>query len=92
LLKGLLEKNPRNRLGCKRGISEIKEHEFFSDIDWEAVSRKQTGAKPAIDVNIFESNFDKEYTSLAIDINPLDEEVVADPIVAHSKRRANSWH
>jgi len=31
----LLEKRPENRLGCgEKGIDEIKEHPFFSSIDW----------------------------------------------------------
>jgi serum/glucocorticoid-regulated kinase 2 len=98
LLSGLLQKDPRYRLGCKRGISEIKEHSFFSDIDWNALSRKQTpiaGSRPPIDVNIFESNFDTEYTSMPIEIKPLDEEVITvqDPIqtVAPFRRRCNSF-
>lgn len=100
LLTGLLQKDPRYRLGCKRGISEIKEHSFFSDIDWNALSRKQTpiaGSRPPIDVNIFESNFDTEYTSMPIEIKPLEEEEevlsVQDPIqsVKHLRRRCNSF-
>lgn len=31
----MLQKRPENRLGCgKKGIAEIKEHEFFESIDW----------------------------------------------------------
>lgn len=35
LLKGLLEKDPKKRLGCgKGGTQAIKDHPFFSSIDW----------------------------------------------------------
>jgi hypothetical protein len=34
LLEGLLKNNPEERLGANRGIIEIKEHPFFSEIDW----------------------------------------------------------
>jgi len=41
LLIGLLSKDPRTRLGY-RGAEEIKKHAFFKDIDWQAISRKET--------------------------------------------------
>lgn len=34
LLQGLLKINPDERLGFSRGMAEVKEHAFFSDIDW----------------------------------------------------------
>lgn len=37
LLKKLLEKNPRKRLGCKKGVEDIKKHSFFKGINWEEV-------------------------------------------------------
>ena len=41
LLKLLLKKNPNERLGSKRDVDEIKENEYFSDIDWEKVYNKK---------------------------------------------------
>lgn len=41
LIKGLLQRNPANRLGSGAdGANEIKAHEFFSGIDWEATYHK----------------------------------------------------
>lgn len=34
LIRKLLNKNPNKRLGYNRGAEEIKEHPFFSCIDW----------------------------------------------------------
>jgi len=33
LISGLLERDPKKRLGAK-SINEIKQHPFFSSVDW----------------------------------------------------------
>jgi len=40
VLKGFLNKNPADRLGCHResGFFDIVNHPFFKSIDWELVS------------------------------------------------------
>ncbi|KAK7040124.1 hypothetical protein VNI00_009930 [Paramarasmius palmivorus] len=38
---GLLNRNPKHRLGATRGVAELKEHPFFTSIDWDALSLKQ---------------------------------------------------
>lgn len=40
VLKGFLNKNPADRLGCHRetAFMDIKNHPFFKVIDWEMVS------------------------------------------------------
>ena len=38
LLQGLLHKDPKKRLGNgKNGIQNIKEHDFFREINWDAL-------------------------------------------------------
>lgn len=38
LLEGLLKRDVPDRLGCRgRGPSEVKEHPFFKDVDWQTV-------------------------------------------------------
>jgi atypical protein kinase C iota type len=39
ILKGFLNKNPADRLGCHKetGFMEITTHPFFKSIEWEAV-------------------------------------------------------
>lgn len=39
LINQLLRKNPSERLGY-RGVSEIKDHKYFSDIKWKRLERK----------------------------------------------------
>jgi len=49
LLKKLLDKDPDKRLGTK-GASEVKKHDFFKDIDWNKLVKKEIEApfKPKV--------------------------------------------
>lgn len=64
LIKGLMTKDPRKRLGSsKKGIQEIKDHMFFSCIDWEKLEEKQLPVpfKPTLQSNIDTKYVDKEF-------------------------------
>ncbi|CAA2987887.1 serine threonine- kinase D6PKL2 [Olea europaea subsp. europaea] len=37
LIRGLLTKDPKKRLGFKRGATEIKQHPFFDSINWALI-------------------------------------------------------
>ncbi len=41
LIKLLLKKNPEQRLGAKKDMDELKENEYFSDIDWDKIYNKK---------------------------------------------------
>ena len=41
LIKSLLQRNPNERLGSKRDIEEIKENEYFADVDWQKVYERK---------------------------------------------------
>ena len=54
LLKGLLQKDPRKRLGGgNRDALEIKEHPYFRDVNWDDVYNKRIRPPP---VNVFTRN------------------------------------
>ncbi|KAM3964967.1 LOW QUALITY PROTEIN: ribosomal protein S6 kinase II [Aphomia sociella] len=63
LLRALFKRNPHNRLGAgPNGIEDIKEHEFFTNIDWEALLRKEVVPPPAVSRADDAFYFDSEFT------------------------------
>ena len=41
LIRKLLKRNPNERLGSKRDVDEIKEDEYFSDVNWQKVYERK---------------------------------------------------
>jgi len=67
-VKGLLNRNPKHRLGAQRDAAELKDHPFFKSIDWDALAQKQVTPpfKPVVESDESTSNFDPEFTSADI--------------------------
>ncbi|ADV25661.1 AGC/AKT protein kinase [Cryptococcus gattii Ru294] len=67
-VKGLLNRNPQNRLGSHRGVVELKEHPFFKNIDWDLLYKKQITPpfKPIVDSDESVANFDPEFTNSSL--------------------------
>uniref|UniRef100_A0A6I8N9Q7 Protein kinase C n=1 Tax=Ornithorhynchus anatinus TaxID=9258 RepID=A0A6I8N9Q7_ORNAN len=80
VLKGFLNKDPKERLGCQpqTGFSDIKSHTFFRSIDWDMLEKKQ--ALPPFQPQITEDygldNFDTQFTSEPVQLTPDDEDVI----------------
>lgn len=78
-VKAMLVKNPRARLCCREGISELKALPFFTPVDWDALYNKQIVMpyRPRLvnesDVSSFETTFTREK---AIDslVDPADKD------------------
>ncbi|OBT73245.1 AGC/AKT protein kinase [Pseudogymnoascus sp. 05NY08] len=64
-VKGLLNRNPKHRLGAIDDAEELKRHPFFADIDWEALTKKLITPpfKPKLKSETDTSNFDPEFTN-----------------------------
>ncbi|KAF2867558.1 kinase-like domain-containing protein [Massariosphaeria phaeospora] len=64
-VKGLLNRNPKHRLGATRDAEELKAHAFFADIDWDALMKKNVVPpfKPKLKSELDVSNFDPEFTN-----------------------------
>ncbi|KAI0303627.1 kinase-like protein [Multifurca ochricompacta] len=80
-LFGLLERDPKKRLGCRTGVSsidEIQSHGWFSRINWEKLEAKQLDP-PFVPSN--RANFDVSHE--------LDEFIMAEKPLTHHKRKAN---
>ncbi|XP_058454664.1 ribosomal protein S6 kinase 2 beta isoform X3 [Malaya genurostris] len=65
LLRALFKRNPQNRLGVgPNGIDDIKRHEFFANVDWDAFERKDV--RPPFIPAVSRDDafyFDSEYTN-----------------------------
>ncbi|KAJ1736017.1 Serine/threonine-protein kinase [Coemansia biformis] len=64
LLRGLLQRDPRRRLG-NNGAAEIKNQPFFAEINWDYLIGKQYEPpfKPSVVSAVDTSNFDEEFTA-----------------------------
>ncbi|KAL8631926.1 hypothetical protein Q9189_002300 [Teloschistes chrysophthalmus] len=64
-VKGLLNRNPRHRLGAVNDAEDLKAHPFFADMDWTALANKLIVPpfKPQLKSMLDTSNFDPEFTS-----------------------------
>ena len=63
-VKGLLNRNPKHRLGAIDDGRELRAHPFFADIDWDALRQKKVPPpfKPHLTSETDTSNFDPEFT------------------------------
>ncbi|MBN3278875.1 KPCZ kinase, partial [Polyodon spathula] len=80
VLKGFLNKDPKERLGCQvqTGFSDIKSHTFFRNIDWDQLEKKQVTPpfKPQSTDDYGLDNFDTQFTNEPVQLTPDDEDVI----------------
>lgn len=80
VLKGFLNKNPADRLGCRRetGFVDIIHHPFFKSVDWEMLERKQVA--PPYVPRLFSdrdlAHFPPEFTDEPVQLTPDDQGII----------------
>lgn len=64
-VKGLLNRNPKHRLGAFNDARELRAHDFFRDLDWDNLKEKRVPPPfvPHIANELDTSNFDPEFTN-----------------------------
>ncbi|KAI0022457.1 protein kinase-like domain-containing protein [Xylariomycetidae sp. FL0641] len=64
-VKGLLNRNPKHRLGAVEDAEELKRHPFFADVDWDVLGKKLITPpfKPKLKSETDVSYFDPEFTN-----------------------------
>ncbi|KAI0109689.1 serine/threonine-protein kinase sck1 [Nemania sp. FL0031] len=64
-VKGLLNRNPKHRLGAIDDAEELKRHPFFADVDWVSLAKKVITPpfKPKLKSETDVSYFDPEFTN-----------------------------
>ena len=56
LLKKMLNKNPQKRIGIENDKSDLKNHEFFRDINWDDIMKKKI--KPPVEMVDIREEYD----------------------------------
>ena len=74
LLTGLLNNNPKERLGC-HGAEQIKKHEFFRMVDWRRLAAKEVEMPflPRVDGEKDTHHFDKAFTEEIVRETPVQQ-------------------
>lgn len=78
-VKGLLNRNPKHRLGATDDAEELKRHAFFADIDWDLLASRQINPpfKPKLKSDTDVSYFDPEFTDALDNNGSLNERAAA---------------
>jgi serine/threonine protein kinase SCH9 len=78
-VKGLLNRNPRHRLGANDDAKELIAHPFFNDVDWDALAKKNLPPpfKPKLKSIMDTSNFDPEFTNALNNASSLNARAAA---------------
>lgn len=80
VLKGFLNKDPIERLGChpQTGFADITSHVFFRAVDWEQLEARQIAPpfKPRIEDRYGLGNFDPQFTNEPVVLTPDDPKLL----------------
>ncbi|XP_019431657.1 PREDICTED: probable serine/threonine protein kinase IREH1 isoform X1 [Lupinus angustifolius] len=93
LIDRLLTEDPNQRLGA-RGASEVKEHVFFKDINWDTLARQKAAFVPASESALDTSYFTSRYSwntsdGLAYPASDIDDSSDADSLSGSSSCLSN---
>ncbi|XP_047971638.1 serine/threonine-protein kinase AtPK1/AtPK6-like [Salvia hispanica] len=94
LLRGLLQKDPLNRLGSgTRGAEEIKSNKWFSTINWKKIEEREIKPKfkPDVSGQDCTENFDKCWTAMPLDDSPAPTPTDGEHFHGYTYVAPNPW-
>ncbi|KAG6412232.1 hypothetical protein SASPL_124904 [Salvia splendens] len=94
LLRGLLQKDPLNRLGSgTRGAEEIKSNKWFSAINWKKIEEREIKPKfkPDVSGQDCTENFDKCWTAMPLDDSPAPTPTDGEHFHGYTYVAPNPW-
>ncbi len=71
LLKKMLNKNPKKRLGINNDKSDLKNHPFFEDINWDDIAKKKIN--PPVDIIDLRKEYNLDQKVEFIDVDYTSE-------------------
>jgi len=87
LIKRLLDKDPRKRLGAEHGAADIKEHPFFKGkVNWALIRNQKPPIKPSLSNSISSSLRDKDSDSSGDENENAGESARTDPFSSFETR------
>lgn len=75
-IKKIVNRDPGQRLGAKKGAEEIKKHDFFIGIDWDQIARGECPPFDPKEINAYKT---QNYRQSIIDEAPAGAEIVEMP-------------
>ena len=95
LLKGLFKKNPVQRIGTKKGATELKNHVWFKDFKWDDLLDKklQIGSlnKPTLKSDIDTAYFASNVVDMELSSNNESKSVISEA-KTHDPYLGFSWY
>ncbi|XP_073274082.1 serine/threonine-protein kinase AtPK2/AtPK19-like [Primulina huaijiensis] len=94
LLKGLLQKDPSQRLGSgPNGADEVKYHKWFRTINWKKLEARELLPKfrPDVSGKDCTANFDRCWTAMPLDDSPAPTPTAGEHFQGYTYVAPNPW-
>lgn len=94
LLKGLLQKDPCQRLGSgPNGADEVKSHKWFRTINWKKLEARELLPKfrPDVSGKDCTANFDRCWTAMPLDDSPAPTPTAGEHFQGYTYVAPNPW-
>lgn len=83
----MLNREPKKRLGSTDDVNDIKEHQFFENIDWDKMYNKEyeSAFVPKVKSNTDTDNFEDTFTNEPVVDSVVDGSALSQTLAGHDK-------